>query len=162
MARSKTRTKTPKSVAAPLGCVLLVADIARASRFYEKLGFTQQAAYPRADGELTVALLSHGGSTLILGRRDELHYENPARARLIRKGPIGLGTVLTCAVPDLDAVYRAVKRAKVQILLEPTEEFYGDRVFFFLDPDGYEWKISETVRQVDSDEVAGIIAQHRP
>jgi hypothetical protein len=28
----------------------------------------------------------------------------------------------------------------------------------FLDPDGYEWKISQTIREVDPEEVAEIVA----
>jgi uncharacterized glyoxalase superfamily protein PhnB len=65
---------------------------------------------------------------------------------------------LTLLVPDLQKVYKAVKKAKLEILLEPVDEFYGDRVFMFLDPDGYEWKISQTIREVDPEEVAEIVA----
>ena len=41
----------------------------------------------------------------------------------------------------------------------PGDEFYGDWVFMFLDPDGYEWKISQTIKEVSLDEVADIVAQ---
>ncbi len=145
---------------APLGAVLGVNDIQQASRFYQKtLGFHQQFALPRADGQLTLAVLNFGSSTLLLGRLDELHYEHKVRARKIRKGPPGLGVTLTLLVPDLEKVYKAVKKAGVEILLEPMEEFYGDRVFMFVDLDGYEWKISQTIKQVSLDEVAEIVAQ---
>jgi uncharacterized glyoxalase superfamily protein PhnB len=144
---------------APVGAVLGVKDIEQASRFYQTLGFQQQFALPGADGQLTLAVLNHGSSTLLLGRLDELHYENEARAKKIRKGPHGLGVTLTLLVPDLETAYRAVREAGLEILLEPVEEFYGDRVFMFLDPDGYEWKISQTVNQVSLEEVARIVAQ---
>jgi len=88
----------------------------------------------------------------------ELHYEHEVRARKIRNGPHGLVVTLTLLVPDLQQVYAAVKKACVEILLEPVDEFYGDRVFMFLDPDGYEWKISQTIKQVRPEEVAEIIA----
>jgi uncharacterized glyoxalase superfamily protein PhnB len=90
---------------------------------------------------------------------DELHYEHEARAKKIRRGPHGLGVTLTLLVPDLQAAYQAVRRAGLEILLEPVEEFYGDRVFMFLDPDGYEWKISQTVKQVSLEEVAEVVAR---
>ncbi len=93
-----------------------------------------------------------------MGRLDEVHYAHKVRARKIRKGPHGLGITLTLLVPDLQNVYRAVKKAGVEILLEPIDEFYGDRVFMFLDPDGYEWKISQTIKQISLDEVAEIVA----
>ena len=145
---------------APMGAVLGVKDIEQASRFYQMLGFQQQFALPRADGQLTIAVLNYGSSTLLLGRLDELHYEHKVRAGRIRKGPHGLGVTLTLLVPDLQTVYHAVKEAGLEILLEPVEEFYGDRVFMFLDPDGYEWKISQTIKQVSQEEVAKIVAQN--
>jgi uncharacterized glyoxalase superfamily protein PhnB len=89
---------------------------------------------------------------------DELHYEHKVRARKIRKGPHGLGVTLTLLVPDLQKVYTAVQQAGLEILLEPVDEFYGDQVFMFLDPNGYEWKISQTIKQVSLEEVAKIVA----
>jgi uncharacterized glyoxalase superfamily protein PhnB len=142
-----------------MGAVLGVKDIEQASRFYETLGFQQQFALPRADGQLTLAVLNLGASTLLLGRLDELHYEHEVRARKIRRGPHGLGVTLTLLVVDLQKVYSAVQRAGLEILLEPVDEFYGDRVFMFLDPDGYEWKISQTIKQVSLEEVAEVVAR---
>ena len=158
-----TATEQPTSNAgspppAPLGAHLAVKDIEQASRFYQTLGFQQQFALPNADGQLTIAVLTFGASTLLLGRLDELHYEHAVRARKIRKGPHGLGVTLTLLVPDLHKVYTAVRKAGLEILLEPIDEFYGDRVFMFLDPDGYEWKISQTIKQASLEEVAEIVA----
>jgi uncharacterized glyoxalase superfamily protein PhnB len=150
-------TSEHQSPRAALGLVLHVPDVAEASALYRQLGFTQEAAFPRADGALTLAILAFGSSTLLLGRRDELHYENPARARRIRRGPHGLGVVISLTVPDLAAVYAAAQAAGVEVLLEPVDEFYGDRVFMFLDPYGFEWKISQTIAQVSGDDVAAII-----
>ncbi len=141
-----------------MGAVLGVKDMQQAIEFYETLGFQLDTALPRPDGQLTVALLNFGSSLLLLGRLDELHYEHKVRAGKIRKGPHGLGVTLTLLVPDLQKVYNAVKKAGLEILLEPVDEFYGDRVFVFLDPDGYEWKISQTIKQVSPEEVAEIVA----
>lgn len=144
----------------PMGLVLHVSDIAAASRFYQSIGFEQTAAYPGADGELTVAFLVQGSSTLLLGRRDQLHYENPQRARQVRRGPHGLGVVITLLVPDLERVYQTVRAAGLAIQMEPADEFYGDRVFMFLDADGYEWKVSQTIASVSERDVAAAIAAH--
>ncbi|HEX6272767.1 MAG TPA: VOC family protein [Polyangiaceae bacterium] len=137
--------------------MLHVEDIEKASRFYRALGFAETAAYPGADGELTVAFLGYGTSMLLLGRRDQLHYENRARAAKIRRGPLGLGAVITLSVPDLAKVYAVVRKARLEVMLAPVDEFYGDRVFMFLDPDGYEWKISQTIAEVGAREVAAAI-----
>jgi uncharacterized glyoxalase superfamily protein PhnB len=143
---------------APMGTVLGVKDIEKSIKFYKTLGFKSDTALPRADGQLTVAFLTFGSSMLLLGRLDELHYEHKARAKKIRTGPHGLGVTLTLLVADLKNVYKAVKKGGLEILLEPVDEFYGDRVFMFLNPDGYEWKISQAIRQVDPQEVAEIVA----
>ena len=139
----------PTPATAPFGAVISVQNINEAARFYQNvLGFELQFTLPRAEGDLTLAVLRWGASTLLIGRLDELHYQHETRARLIRKGPHGLGITMTLLVPDVDKVYDAARKAGVEILLVPTEEFYGDRVFMFIDPDGYEWKISQTIRNV--------------
>ncbi|HET9588188.1 MAG TPA: VOC family protein [Anaerolineales bacterium] len=165
MAKKTLSTKTEKrrenaleTAPAPMGTVLGVSNMEKAIKFYESLGFKLDTALPGSDGELTLAILTFGPSMMLLGRLDELHYEDTDRARKIRKGPHGLGVTLTLLVPDLEKVYRAVKKAGLEILLEPVDEFYGDRVFMFLDPDGYEWKISQMIKQVDPEEVAEIVA----
>lgn len=159
METTSSSTKVEQSALnATMGAVLGVKDIGQAIKFYQTLGFKLESALPRSDGQLTVAFLTFGSSMLILGRLDELHYEHKVRARMIRKGPHGLGATLTLLVPDLQKIYQAVKKAGLEILLEPVDEFYGDRVFMFLDPDGYEWKISQTIRQVSPEEVAEIVA----
>jgi PhnB protein len=150
------KKKTPEPAA--LGLVLHVADIPAASAFYRRLGFVETGSYPGADGRTVVAFLAHGTSVLLLGNRSELHYENAGRAALYREGPVGLGAVVTLRVPDLEAVHRAVKEAGVRIMMEPADEFYGDRVFMFLDPDGYEWKISQTIAAVDPEEIRKVVA----
>ena len=156
-----TNSSTPMEQSlpnAPMGTVLGVKDIEQAIKFYKTLGFQLDTALPGADGQLTVAFLNFGSSMMLLGRLDELHYEHKVRARKIRKGPHGLGITLNLLVPDLQKVYNAVKKAGHEILLEPVDEFYGDRVFMFLDPNGYEWKISQTIKQVSPEEVAEIVA----
>jgi uncharacterized glyoxalase superfamily protein PhnB len=160
-ARSRTRKLTaPPPAAAPFGAVVSVRDIDEAARFYQRiLGFELQFTLPRADGELDLAVLRSGASTLLIGRLDVLHYEHETRARLIRKGPHGLGITMTLLVPDVDKVFDAARKAGVQILLEPTDEFYGDRVFMFIDPDGYEWKISQTIRTVSLAEVKKVVSR---
>ncbi len=158
MGQSTDPTAPPAFTA--LGAVLSVRDIAKASRFYQRvLGFEQRFTLSRADGELTLAVLGFGASSLLLGRLDELHYEHAARARKIRRGPHGLGITMTLLVPDLDRVHEAARKVRAEILLKPSEEFYGDRVFMFLDPDGYEWKVSQTLRQVSVDDVKEIVSR---
>ncbi|MGC2191553.1 MAG: VOC family protein [Candidatus Dormiibacterota bacterium] len=89
----------------------------------------------------------------MLGPLDVFHYESDQRQRQIQRGERGLGAALMVAVDNVDAVAELIRADQVEILLEPVDEFYGERVFFFVDPYGYEWKLSQTVERVDRKEV---------
>ena len=47
---------------------------------------------------------------------------------------------------NLDSIYKMVQKEGLNILYEPTDEWYGDKVFLFLDPFGYEWKVSQPLK----------------
>ena len=49
---------------------------------------------------------------------------------------IGLG------VDDLDQAYEYCTQAGCEITCEPMDEAWGERLFTFLDPSGYEWELS--------------------
>lgn len=89
----------------------------------------------------------------MLGPLDVFHYESDQRQRQIQRGERGLGAALMVAVDNVDAVAELIRADQVEILLEPVDEFYGERVFFFVDPYCYEWKLSQTVERVDRKEV---------
>jgi uncharacterized glyoxalase superfamily protein PhnB len=55
----------------------------------------------------------------------------------------GTGVTLLLQVDNLAEIYEMVRRRKLEVLAELVDEFYGDRVFFFLDPFGYECKVSQ-------------------
>jgi uncharacterized glyoxalase superfamily protein PhnB len=136
-----------------MAVVLTVEDVERASLFYQTLGFQQEMALQGDDGQLVHVTLRFGPNIFLLGRLGVTHYVNEIRASQIGAGPRGLGVTLLIVVPDLQAVYNAVKAAGLEILLEPVDEYYGDRVFMVIDPFGYEWKIAQTIKQMSSEDV---------
>lgn len=46
-------------------------------------------------------------------------------------------------------------------MLETVEEYYGNKVCMFLDQDGYEWKISQAIKQVDLREIKKIASTYQ-
>jgi uncharacterized glyoxalase superfamily protein PhnB len=132
---------------------LAVEDVEEASRFYHDLGFREQFSLPDGSGGLALSILTREGSMLLLGPIEEVHYAGPERTKLIQAGPRGLGITLILQVDDLDETYDLVRRSGLKVLVDPVEEYYGDRVFFFLDPYGYEWKVSQPVEDVTEEEV---------
>jgi PhnB protein len=138
---------------ATLAVVLAVEDVREASSFFQKLGFREKFAIPGPGGDLVHCELVTSTSMLMLGSLDHFHYENDQHTALIRQGQRGLGITLTLAVDDVGVIADLVRRDQLQVLLDPVDEYYGDRVFMFIDPFGYEWKITQTVEVVDEQEV---------
>ena len=128
--------------------VLAVEDVQKAIAFYSQLGFGEVFSIPDQSGKLAHAHLRKGDSVLFLGRLDVSHYGGHRRAETIRGSRSidrGIGITLILQVDNLASVYGFVRREKLEVLAEPLDEYYGDRVFFFLDPFGYEWKISQPI-----------------
>ena len=128
--------------------VLAVEDIQQAIAFYNHLGFKEVFSIPDQSAKLAHAHLRKDDSVLFLGRIDVSHYQSHRRAETIkgsRSSERGIGITLILQVDNLASVYDFVCREKLEVLAEPLDEYYGDRVFFFLDPFGYEWKISQPI-----------------
>jgi uncharacterized glyoxalase superfamily protein PhnB len=128
--------------------VLAVEDIKRAILFYSHLGFKEVFSIPDQSGKPAHAHLRKGDSVLFLGRLDVSHYGGHRRAEIIRdsrSADRGIGITLILQVDNLASVLDFVCREQLQVLAEPLDEYYGDRVFFFIDPFGYEWKISQPI-----------------
>ncbi|TWU52035.1 VOC family protein [Rubripirellula reticaptiva] len=128
--------------------VLSVDDLETAIGFYEHLGFRNEFSIPGQTGRIVHAHLRNGDSVAFLGRLDVSHYTGRERAEVLEKSNAserGLGITMILQVDNLASVYDFVRERKLKVLAEPADEYYGDRVFFFLDPYGYEWKISQPV-----------------
>ena len=126
--------------------VLAVEDVEEAVAFYKQLGFSEVFSIPDQKAQLVHAHLRKGDSVLFLGRLGVSHYEGHERAATIQhslSNERGIGVTLILQVDNLVAIYDFVRSKKLHILAEPADEYYGDRVFFFIDPFGYECKISQ-------------------
>jgi lactoylglutathione lyase len=112
---------------------LRVSDLDASCALYLKLGFRQ---IPRPD-EPRLRYLTFGRTWLILSDRFHHGYHNAQRQDAAVNGPVGGGVVLAIPVPDLDAVYEFWCSHGLPVTLEP-ENAYWARIFYGLDPDGYE------------------------
>lgn len=65
----------------------------------------------------------------------------------------------------LDAHCARARRAGARILQEPETQFYGDRTYRALDPEGHVWSFGMTVRTMtpeEWDKVSGLTTRTRP
>ncbi len=93
----------------------------------------------RPDGSLGHAQMQIGDSRVMLGAAME-----PGKA---------LRSVLYLYVEDCDALYARAVAAGGTSILEPTDQFYGDRHGGVVDPAGNTWWIATHVEDVDEEEL---------
>jgi len=97
------------------------------------------AVYPRPDGTVGHASLRIGDSVVELA---DVSPEWPA-----------MPCALQVYVPDADAAYHSALKAGASSLLEPANQFYGDRTASVRDGCGNNWYIATQVEVVSREEV---------
>jgi predicted lactoylglutathione lyase len=112
-----------------------VADLGRARRFYEALGWATGA-----DPDDDVVFFQAGGMVVALWDRARL-----AEDSCVEDSP-GWGGV-TLAVnfgsrAEVDAVTEQARTAGARIGREPAETFWGGYTAVFIDPDGHPWEVA--------------------
>lgn len=66
---------------------------------------------------------------------------------------IGKGGSFMIYVADVDAAFAKAKEAGGTAVMEPADQFYGDRCGKLHDPHGYRWTIATRVREVSQEEM---------
>ena len=125
---------------------LSYADAAAAIEFIcDAFGFEKGLLIPMGDDKIGHAELHHAGETLMLA-------SEYAPAKMMSPKNAGLITAALCIyVDDVDAHYQRAKAAGAEIVEEPAEQFYGDRVYTALDPEGHRWSFHQHIRDIDFD-----------
>jgi lactoylglutathione lyase len=117
---------------------LRVRDLEASCALYLKLGFKQ---IPRPD-EPHLRYLTFGHTWLILSGKYQHGYHNAERKQAAISGPLGSGFVLAIPTSDLDATYALWRSEGLPVTLEPQDAYFA-RIFYGLDPDGYELSFEE-------------------
>ena len=107
-----------------------VSDLARSKKFYgETLGWKLGTDEPAAAG------FSFGSGYLVLGpdgrRGDERRYAG--------------GMHVEVQVEDVDAEHARLRKVGVEVT-DLHDQAWGERNFFFKDPDGYTWSFGQPTR----------------
>ena len=102
------------------------------------------AVYPRPDGTVGHAALRIGDSVVELA---DVSAEWPA-----------MPCAMQVYVPDTDAAYHRALKAGAKSLIEPADQFYGDRTASVRDSCGNNWYIATQKEIVSKEEVDRRIA----
>jgi catechol 2,3-dioxygenase-like lactoylglutathione lyase family enzyme len=116
-----------------------VADLDRARRFYEALGW-KTGADPDAD----VVFFQAGGMVVALWDRGRL-----AEDSCVEDSPGWGGVTLAVNLgspEEVDTVTEEAREAGARIGREPAETFWGGYSSVIVDPDGHPWEIAHNPR----------------
>jgi predicted lactoylglutathione lyase len=116
-----------------------VGDLARASAFYEALGWSTGAA-PADD----VVFFQAGGMIVALWDRGRLAEDSG-----VTDGGAWGGVTLaynTRSPGEVDAVIEEARTAGAAIVREPGETFWGGYSGVFVDPEGHPWEVAHNPR----------------
>jgi uncharacterized glyoxalase superfamily protein PhnB len=98
-------------------------------------------------GNLAHSEMRLGNSALMVGYEWSDEYKSPA----------SIGGKVTQSIhiqieSDIDGHCARARAAGMEILMEPSDQFYGDRTYRCRDPEGHIWTVGQTVRAVSREE----------
>ena len=109
----------------------------------QAFGFEPSMVIVDKDGELAHSQMRFGASLLMVGTEwSERHRSAKSM------GGINTQTVHVQLDQDLDAHCERARAAGAVILQEPETQFYGDRTYRAIDPEGHIWTFGQTVEEV--------------
>lgn len=122
---------------------LHVRDAVAAIEFYcRAFGAVESMRLNDPSGRIGHAELRFGDATLMLSDEfPEFGIKGPATVG-------GSTCTLHLHVDDADAAIAAAVAAGAELVLEPTDHFYGERSGVVLDPFGHRWTIGHSVEDV--------------
>jgi uncharacterized glyoxalase superfamily protein PhnB len=123
-------------------------DPKAALRFLEAaFGFELFMLIEDGEGNLAHSEMRYGDSVVMVGGEWSDDHKSPASL-----GGKNTQTVHIQVEEDIDAHCERARAAGFEILMEPADQFYGDRTYRCRDPEGHIWTVGQTVRQVSREE----------
>lgn len=111
-------------------------DAAKAIEFYESAFGAKETFRFGNEQSIAHAEMTIGDSTIML--TEEWPDGNRYSAETLRNSPI----LMQIQVPDVDAFVKHAVAAGANLLMAPTDQFYGHRDAMVLDPFGYKWGVN--------------------
>lgn len=130
--------------------ILSVSSLEATRDFYTgNLGFTEKFSMKGPDGKIMHLEIEFGGAMIMFG------HDCPDTARQTQLHPKGLGINLYIEAPRIDALYREAVGGAWKIIAPLQDQFWGDRTFTIVDPDGYHLTFFKHVKEFDHSKAPG-------
>jgi hypothetical protein len=114
-----------------------VADVAKATAFYERLGFVRS----KTASQESVSFFQAGSVVLALWGRDAQRDDAQAAELWTGNGGIAIAQNVASEA-EVDAMMRRAETAGAHVLKEAAKTFWGGYDGYFADPDGHVWEVA--------------------
>jgi uncharacterized glyoxalase superfamily protein PhnB len=111
-------------------------------------GFEASEVLTAANGDIVHAEMSHDDGVVMIGSEFADWAASPASVggKNTQRVHVRLGR-------GIDEHCARARQAGAKIAMEPADQFYGDRSYMAVDPEGHHWTFSQTVRSASKDEM---------
>ncbi len=131
-----------------LTSALCYRDPKAALKFLEAaFGFELVMLIEDDEGNLAHSEMRYGDSLIMIGTEWTDDHKSPASLQ-----GKNTQTVHIHVADDIDAHCERARTAGFEILMEPADQFYGDRTYRCRDPEGHFWTVGQTVRTVSRED----------
>jgi uncharacterized glyoxalase superfamily protein PhnB len=129
---------------APLMSAVCYQDAKAAIRWLEQaFGFELFMLIEDGEGNLVHSEMRFGNAVVMIGNEWSADHKSPKSI-----GGKNTQTVHIQLTTDVDAHCERARAAGAEILMEPANQFYGDRTYRCRDPEGHIWTVAQTVETV--------------
>lgn len=108
-------------------------------------GFEPSEVLTDSDGKIVHAEMSHGDGVVMIGSEWFDWTKSPASV-----GGKNTQRIHVRLERDIDGHCARARAAGAVIAMEPADQFYGDRTYMAVDPEGHHWSFAQPVRQVSN------------
>lgn len=114
----------------------------------QAFGFEPSEILTDSQDNIVHAEMTHEGGVVMVGSEFTSWAKSPASV-----GDCNTQRIHVRIGKDIDGHCARARAAGAQILLEPTDQFYGDRTYIAIDLEGHRWSFFQQIKQVSSSEI---------
>lgn len=129
---------------------VIYKDPRAALQWLEKaFGFEITMIVENEDGSIGHSEMRFGDGLIYVGREWDERHRSPANL-----GGANSQSLHFNLSDGVDSHFERAVAAGAKVLREPADQFYGDRSYMVMDPEGHVWSFSQTIKVMTYDEMA--------
>jgi uncharacterized glyoxalase superfamily protein PhnB len=114
----------------------------------QAFGFEPSEVLTDSKDNIVHAEMTHAGGVVMVGSEFTSWAKSPASV-----GDCNTQRIHVRIDKDIDGHCERARAAGAKILMEPTDQFYGDRSYIAIDLEGHRWTFFQQIKQVSSAEM---------